>query len=401
MMRIHVPEIVHNAVSISLQAEIRYAGHTSELWYSVAPEWAEYLTPERSDAFVVALLPIAMSAGEDIHVAGAMSEKLYYNLKSYYIPVLRALIPSLKPVTIIPERMSPEHFPSAGKSTVVTGFSGGVDSFCVLADHLYDDVPDTFRVTHLLFNNVGSHGRGEKASVMCQERFARLLPAAQAIGLPFIKIDSNLDDLFPAHLHFQLTHTSRNISAVLAMQRLFARYLYASGFPYQDCHVGETYDMAYADPAAVHLLSTETTECISTGSQHSRVEKTMRICNIELTREFLDICVTTSTGRNCSACWKCVRTMLTLEILGKLHLYDRVFDLAKYSQIRRSYIGKILFSKDPLLREIRQLAQGRGYEFPFMSRPHHVKNALLARARRLVRKATRRRNLRTADAQAG
>lgn len=388
-MQIHRPEIVHDQGQAILRAEVQYAGNTEHLWYSVGLDWGEYLTSERCDAFVVALLPVAMSVGEDVYVGGIMSERLYYNLGSYYIPILKTIVPTLKHVRIVPEQISSDRLPRE-HAGVATGFSGGIDSFCVLADHLYANVPDAFRVSHLLFNNVGSHGRGKGARNLCDDRFRRLLPATQAIDLPFIKIDSNLDDLFPDHLDFQLTHTARNVSAALTMQKLIARYLYASGFKYQDCYIGETYDMAYTDPATVHLLSTETTECISTGSQYSRVEKTGRICEIELTRQFLDVCVMPSGHRNCSTCWKCARTLLTLDVLGKLHLYDRVFDLARYGQIKYAYVGKVILSKDPLLREIRQLAQERGYRFPRAACVCHMKNVLLAMVHSVVSKVVRK-----------
>jgi hypothetical protein len=386
-MRIHMPEIICEQGSVVLRARVEYAGRTEHLWYSVAADWGSYLTPERCDAFVVALLPVAMSIGEDVHVTGIMSEQLYYNLMGYYIKILRVAIPSLQPIMIVPERVDSSRWPRE-TTGVATGFSGGIDSFCVLADHLWSDVPRTFRVTHLFFNNVGSHGHGDKGRTLFEDRFKLLVPAAEAIGLPFIKIASNLDDMFPQNLDFQLTHTLRNISAVLAMQKLVSRYLYASAFKYEDCYTRATYDMAYTDPVAVHLLSTEMTECVSTGCQYSRVEKTKRVGEIALSRSFLNVCVRPNAGGNCSACWKCARTLLTLDILGTLHLYDRVFDLSKYHQIKRRYIAQVAFSRDPLLREIRQLAKERGFPFPFSSRVYHLKD-VVARACRAAKKIVR------------
>lgn len=71
-----------------------------------------------------------------------------------------------------------------------------------------------------------------------------------------------------------------------------------------------------------HLLSTEATDSISTGSQYTRAAKTAQVAEIEPSYRHLDICVEPGTSRsgfrNCSRCWKCARTMVTLEALGKL-----------------------------------------------------------------------------------
>ena len=150
------------------------------------------------------------------------------------------------------------------------------------------------------------------------------------------------------------------------MQQLFGKYLYASGVRYQDCKVGTAYDIAYADPMSVHLLSTETLECISSGCQYSRVEKTIRVSAF-LSRKYLDVCARNRTiAGNCSTCWKCARTLLTLDTLGCEHLYDGVFDLNAWATIRNRYIRTVLLSRNPLLREIVELAKTRGFRFsPF------------------------------------
>jgi hypothetical protein len=83
---------------------------------------------------------------------------LYYNLSNYYIPILRLVMPSLNPVTIRPESLDDGNsYACAGG--VVTSFSAGIDSFCTIHDHLIADVPPHFRLTHLVFSNVGSKGQ--------------------------------------------------------------------------------------------------------------------------------------------------------------------------------------------------------------------------------------------------
>ncbi|MBN2466485.1 polysaccharide pyruvyl transferase family protein [candidate division WOR-3 bacterium] len=364
-MRIHTPEVRREQDVVKITAQVEQAGSSRYLWYSVPQEYEQYLTTNRLDAFVVGLLVTAMKNNEDMYVDGAMSEKLFYNITSYYMRVLEVVNPSLRRVRIIPEELDS----SANKrgAGVATGFSGGVDSFCVLADHLSDAVPAGYRVTHLLFHNVGSHGRGGRR--LFEERFAGILPAARELGLPLLKVDSNLEEFFSdPTLGYMLTHVPRGVSAALTLQGLIGRYFYASGYRYQDCRIAESDSLAFADPVAVPLLSTEVTECIPTGSQYSRVEKTERISDMPITHRYLDVCVDSLAAGNCSKCWKCNRTMLTLEILGKLDKYRKVFDLNIYRRNRTRFMGEVLSGHDPFFKEMIDRANELGWHFPDTAR---------------------------------
>jgi len=379
-MRIHMPEIRRERDAVRLESLVERPGRTEYLWYSVPHSYEDYLTTERLDAFVVGLLMLGMMKGEDIYVDGPMSEKLFYNITSYYMRILEGAFPSLHRIQVIPERL--DRAAPGERGGVATGFSGGVDSFCVLADHLWGSVPDGYRITHLLFNNVGSHAPGGRR--LFEERFARLLPAAREMGIPFVKIDANLDQMLSGLPYLQ-SHSPRNVSAVLALQKLFSRYLYASGQKYEDCHGGRAGATGYSDPMSLPLLSTEATECIPTGSQYSRVEKTARISDIPLTYRYLDVCVSSKQAGNCSRCFKCSRTMLTLEMLGKLDRYGSAFDLGIWQKNRIRFIGHALFSRDIYLKEIVKNARARSWRFPVRAWPYAAVSPIVSIVRRTLR----------------
>lgn len=165
-------------------------------------------------------------------------------------------------------------------SGVAIGFSGGIDSYCALADHYYSDIPERFKITHLLFNNVGSHGTdGER---LFRKRFERLAPSAERIGLPLLMINSNLDSFMPKNLGFQKTHTMRNASVAHLLQGGIGRYMYTSTYKYSDMFIGPTYDTAYSDLATLPLLSTDTLDAFSVGSEYSRVQKTLRVAELRI-----------------------------------------------------------------------------------------------------------------------
>ena len=364
-MRINKIEIIERDNDIRIQSSIEYAGKKQCLWYAVDKRYGKYITTEKLDGFVVGLLLLAMMRKEDMEIDGAISEKLYYHLTTYYMHILKIIIPSLHTINLLPRNLD------EGKSyhcqnAVVTGFSGGIDSFCTVIDHLINNQPANYRITHLLFNNVGSHGEWDAVTSrnLFNQRYDMLKPFSKKVGLEFMKVDSNLSELL--HFDFQLSHFLRNLSPVLLFQKLFSKYYYSGAYRYQDCFVGPTYATAYSDPIDIHLLSTETLECILTGSQYSRVQKTIKVSEVESSYKWLNVCVRTDRNwTNCSVCWKCCRTLLTLEIIGKIEKYRGVFDLDKYWKVRNGYIRYVLRHRhNPLHREILEYAKKKGFKFP-------------------------------------
>jgi len=361
-MRICAPEVVREREAVKVTARVERRGLTQQLWYSVPHRYEEYLLPGRVDSFVLGLLLPAMRDGEDIHADGLMSEKLFFNLTRHYSRLLSIAAPALRPVRLLPGQLE-GRAPAPGPGVAV-GFSAGVDSFSALADHFLGPVPDGFRVTHLFFDNVGSHGIGGRR--LFEERYARILALADELSLPVVKVDSNLDEVMAGFDH-EFDHGIRNMSAALILQRLFRRYLYASTHRFEDCNVRGARWMSILDPAVLHLLSTEATECVSVGCQYSRVEKTARIAELPITWRHLDVCIAERVG-NCSRCWKCCRTMLTLEMLGKLELYRGVFDLDIWKRNRVDFMGRVLARDFPLAREIVESAPRYRWRFPVRSR---------------------------------
>lgn len=365
-MIINPVEVSESDEEVKIHSLIEYSGKKKCLWYSLDKKFSKYLTTERLDGFLVGVLMLAMRLGEDIDVKGAVSEKLYFNLTNAYMDIIRRIMPALKKVKINPEYLDNEKTKSEG--AVVTGFSGGVDSFCTIYDHFFNAATSSYKITHLVFLNVGAHGEwdSKRARELFNARYDLLKGYADEIGLEFIKIDSNLSDII--RWNFQQTFVPRNVSAILMLQKLFSKYYLSSSYRYEDCVIKPHYDISVINPMAVHLLSTETLECIDTGSQYSRVEKTKIIAEIPGMNRWLNVCVSPSKeGKNCSLCWKCCRTLLTLEMLGFLKNFDHVFDLDKWKKAKMLYlINKLGDKEDPYIREIREYAKRVGYLFnPF------------------------------------
>lgn len=361
-LTIKKPELTISNGRAILAADIVLPDETRQLWFECAQEHADMLVSESSDSFLLASLLLAMTKGLDIVVEGGVSSRLYYNLTQYYMALLQEFLPHSKKIAIEAPVL---HSHNWGGTGVITGFSGGIDSFCTYAEHSGSAVPPEYAITHLLFNDVGAHEEGhlERADV-AREHFERMKKFAAEQGVPLIQMRSNIGDIIP--VAFVDSHTIRNISVALLLQKACAKFLYSSAFHYRDATLKNADSIGCFDAMSVHLLSTETTECITSGGQHTRFGKTEIVADYAASYSHLDVCIRhDNTDKiNCSRCSKCLRTQLSLEICGKLERYAAVFNLETYRRHRWLYLFYIWKDNNPLHREIRDAIAQRQYRIP-------------------------------------
>jgi hypothetical protein len=366
---VHPPVLSTNKGRARIAADVDVGGERKVLWFEIDETYKHYLAMDTLDAFVAASLVPAVLRGENIRVKGPMSAKLFYNLSYSLIPILCDYLQSPRLTKVVPEAFADK---TPGGTGVAAGFSGGIDSFCNYYDHLTGRVPHEFVLTHFIFNNVGAHGQQapEVDRALFFRRFSRLQECAKKMDKPALAVDSNLDEFLGQK--FELTHTLRNTAVALLLQKEIGKFMYSSGYPLSETKIGPDYNMSRLDPVILPLLSTERLECIASGGQHSRVEKTRRVADIEESQLYLDVCVSphnAPTGiANCGVCWKCIRTATTLKIFGKLKEYDKVFDLDSFKAVENIYLIEVMGGKSPYSKEIRQLITEKEFPVPLSVR---------------------------------
>lgn len=311
----------------------------NKLWFELEKEYEKYITLENSDAGLVTLLLLAMKRGENIEVEGKVSEKLYYNIKNYIMNALNLANKEWEKIDIKVQSLNSEKVQNS--KNVGTGLSCGVDSLSTIYNH-EEFGESNFKVNYFTFLNAGSHGEfgGEKARKVFRERYelVKKYPTQNKI----ITIDSNMNEILM--MNHQLTHTLRSIGCILNLQKLFKYYYYASTYRFENYELKNSIDTGNYDILLLPLLSTETTTFYSSVSQYTRIERTEIITKHPESYFNLNVCVS-HQAQNCSVCPKCLRTEITLDLLGKLNLYKNVFDLEKYNKVKNKYIGYILYSK--------------------------------------------------------
>lgn len=369
-----------------------YSTGMFELWYEVEEQYASCLCDERADAFVLAVLYFAMVTGEDIQSEGLVSNEFIHNVNTYLIPLHCNGRNGFRPVKIISESTS-ERLESHGENG--TGVSCGVDSFDTILTYMSSEMDQKHRLSVLTVFNVGAYDRltdllscirGEKQIQTCRERAEEWFrfeclqgeKVAEELGVKFLSVNSNLHELYQGM--FLQSHSFRNCSAVLAVQKLFSHYYYASAGEPQN-NIIDLMDNATDD---VYLFSNETTRFYSGGMEKNRIEKMQGIIDHPIVQKYLHVC--SEKKDNCAKCGKCGRTLLILEILNRLDEFRPLFGNRDEidTRMRKRYVWMLDQKKNnQFAADIYEYVRKNHVKIPVTARVYHLTYPLRKVARKI------------------
>ena len=153
-------------------------------------------------------------------------------------------------------------------------------------------------------------------------------------------------------MNHEKTHTFRTLGCVLALQKLFSKYYFASGLPFDGSHIDES-DTAFYDILNVQCFSNENISFYCSGIETTRLEKIKYISNFKETYNWLNVCVIDES--NCGKCEKCIRTMTALDSIGCLKRYINVFDVDEFYKNKSKYMVNILeYNREKLKHNLYQ-----------------------------------------------
>ena len=272
-----------------------------------------------------------------------------------------------------------------------TGISCGVDSLATVYKYYEQEKDLDYKLTHLFFLNCGWHGSLDNTNTvpLFYKRALRAEDAANKMGLPLVKVDSNLHaflyDLDDKASYFNLYYI------IFAMGKGISKYYLSSSFSYEEVmkygYRAKNRDFSeYGDPMTLPLLATKNTTIISDGCQYKRSEKTELIADWEVSKEYLNVCCRHSDDsnvdeKNCSECIKCNRTLIALDAMGKLDEYSKVFDLNKYKNNKRKILWQLAinYDKDAFSKDNYDFCKEKGMDLPSIKKIRilrHIKKIL-------------------------
>lgn len=349
------------------------------LWFAVPKEYKPYLCDNRGDAFVVALIWYAMVTGSDIKSEVSVSSQLAFSIQHLLIPALMKEEKGYsRRINLICETTTDTYPNNVG---VGTGMSCGVDSLYTLKKYRDTGIPEPYRLTHLAYFNMGAIFHPDRASKkvysmkefyettdrMSEEKCQNAREVAKMSNLPLLYIKSNMDSDYYRGAYGD-TGVYRNCACVLAMQKLFGKYYCSSaGWPeYFNLNLDQGSE--HYESLLCNAFTTENTQFILS-DYASRLEKTVALADDPIAQRYLDVCF---RFNSCGECSKCYRTLLTLDIIGKVDLFKNVFDVRKFMQERDKAYAWLLKTKDGKMSDdnvvfavdIYNYAMAQGIEIP-------------------------------------
>lgn len=361
---------------VRLEADIKFVDvdadyPASTLYFEIRKRYGAMFSDDTYDAFFLVGLYLAMYHKTPLRIRGNVSKKLYKNANWYIQKILCDFSEELSPVDVIVEGFAPTEIKGV---LIGTGISCGVDSLSTVYDRFVRETDPDYKINTLFIFNCGSHGDygAEHTPIVFESRIKRAMAVSEELSLPLIIVDSNLHCF--RHKSDKSTLLFLSFYAcVLSLQNAIRRYYMPSGCSYQgikNCGGKEYHnDLATAcDSYLVPLIQSDRTELIVDGCQRRRVDKIADLADWEIARKYLNVCLVQKGAdtTNCGICSKCLRTLLTLEILGKLDDFAQVFNVEEYRENSFPYKARCIKNADYgiFYKEIIDLAAEKNFPMP-------------------------------------
>lgn len=357
----------------ALELEIRGAGASSKVFFRAS----EPILAEGNEARVACSLLPAMASGADLPVSGPTSARLVSALPTI-VDILSAWHPQLGRASLSSLIPTAKRRSSPGR--VGAFFSGGVDGFHTFLEHR-DEVTDLIFV-HGFESSLGNPRLLERAA-------ANVDAVASEFGVGVVHVQTNLKLVSSTFVDWGHVGHGPGLATVgHLLAPAFERIYIGSTFYYGDLFPWGSHPLL--DP----LWSSERLELVHHGCGTRRIDKVGFIAGFDAALENLRVCQrapgTEYQGGvvvNCGECEKCIRTMIALEVAGKLSqcaTFDlplearRVRKVKVYPEIRDFHVESLEALRSRGLRPDLQRAMERALRGRSRYRrlKRRVKNAL-------------------------
>jgi hypothetical protein len=294
-----------------------------------------------ADAFLIALLPIAMRLGEDIRVEGPVSTPLAFGLESWQVAVATWYPGYFARVAIDYEQLV-DGADGPRPPAVGCCFSGGVDSWYSVWKHLPAQQPlQPYQLSHALMINGFDQVDDARTEGAGQGMFAAYAPVLGSLGVELIMVSTNLRrfrSLAFDRNRLVRTYGSSLIACGHALGMQFGRFAVSASAAY-------AWEDLWPDGShhvLDHLLGTDRLQILRAGGDANRSRKLEQLADVPEVQHSLRVCFRdpefdprTGQVRNCGECEKCIRTISALDMIGRLEAFTTLSRRPPVSEYKR------------------------------------------------------------------
>jgi hypothetical protein len=296
---------------------------TQALVMRASGAFADDLEPS-PNGILVAVMPLAMWMGERrVRIEGTVCCRLRDGLRAA-MQLFSLWYERCRPLEIEPTRgFAPTR--SRREPRAASFFSGGVDALALLRSNRLDypaDHPASIRECILLFGlnsyDADADGPRPERLALFEAQRERMSSFADRVGVTLVPIQTNIRALYPDFRSWtDVGFGAGTLSTALCLSRRIDRVELASG------GIGMRHPPKGSHAWLDHQYSTEAVGIRHAQIALTRLEKTRLVAEWDEGLAVLRSCFYQQIPRdgqvNCGECEKCVRTMLALVALGKLH----------------------------------------------------------------------------------
>lgn len=335
---IHSIHASSDGKSVEGQVDLGVYGSTKLYFHASDP-----VLEASTSAFLAAALLPCMELGMDCTIESVVSARLLQSLEKIQ-EIFCAWEPRFHRIRVNSTGGTTSAAPlaDADQRGTASFFSGGIDSLYTLSEHRSEI--DSLILIHGFDVDLEDHALRKQVS-------DRLREFANKTDKALVEVETNVGVFLRKYVGWSFGH-----GPALAT----IGHLLAPGF--RRIYIPATHtqadDVAWGShPLVDPLWSSETLEFVHDGSDVTRVQKTETVTNWPTAMECLRVCWKNPGGAyNCGRCEKCLRTMVTLQMLGALEshpAFDQPLDLERVASLRlhddnsRAFANEIL--ADPRL----------------------------------------------------
>lgn len=381
LMTIGKSYIIDLGSVVRLCADINLGEETKPYYFEVDKKYEHYLCIDRADPFLLALIYYAQTKGYNIKCIQPVSERLLYQLQTYYLPITSKCHKSYEQDIKISAEYESTPLENAGK--VVASLSRGVDSFYTIVKHLNSS--DKYKITNLFLTDYFNTFTSETEY---RQRYEKLKASARIIsdelGIELTAVYTNLYDF--NHPYWVDMFAFKYFSCIYALGKLFKTFLYSSGYEIKDFDLSATNkDSSHYDLFSVDMANTDRISFYSSGGEVTRIQKMQYIAKNKVVQKRLYVC--NFKEYNCGSCDKCMRTQFELFATNNLQKFSGTFDIKIFDQYKYKYWAKMLRRRSEFDMEIINTMKKNGIHAPLSVKVRAVISSPINLVRILVRKS--------------